>query len=233
MDMSVNPDSMASTDYSDFEYQQVHLQVSLAEQADSTGSGDIQAKTVTQIEPLGGIGGLDNNEVAELVYMETEASIRFFDEGADQDVATSGSLKGAVGANLSNSRDAFPGIRDASGTTTIISTTDIDESNVNIDANGGSEDRWFQLYNASGHPPFDDQTNGPGGGAGNHNFYAAKNFRDLVGRGPVLDSSDDISISLNGEVGDTIISTNFIVRVHMVWDVAETSDAGRAFSVPN
>lgn len=225
-------DSDDVTDYSDFEYQQIVAETVLQEQQDATGDGDVLVRAQYDAEPIGDIGGLDNNEVAELVYMEVTADLTFRDETADQDVATTSRLEGAVGVNLSGDENALPSKRSGTTEGDIIVTSDIDEDNVNITGFGGSDDRWLQMFTTDASLPFDDQTNGPGGSGSHDQFHAEKNFRAVTGRGPVLDSSDDISIPVEINVGDTIINVIGTVRVHMVWDVAETSDAGRRFSVP-
>jgi len=73
----------------------------------------------------------------------------------------------------------------------------------------------------------------PEQGAGSHeDFYGNRDYRSLTNRGPVLDSTDDISVYQSINVGDTITAFSGEVRIHMVWDVAEVDEAGRAFSVP-
>lgn len=230
--MSVNPDGADVTDYSDFEYQTIHAEVVAQEADDSTGSGNIRIRSLFTSEPLDDVGGLDNNEVAELVAMEVEADITSLDEDADQDVGSSGRLQGVVGVNLPNNSSALPSVRGSQTEGEVISSNNISESNINTNGLGGSDDRWLQVFNADAAFPFDDQTNGPGGGASHANFYAQKNYRQLVGRGPVLDSNDDITIASEFTAGDIIINVTGTVRVHLIWDVAETSDAGRRFSVP-
>lgn len=232
MDMSVNPDSMAEVDYSDFDYQLAKARIQAEEADDSTGGGNVFIRTVFDVPVLDGVGGLDNNEVAELVYLETQARIRYNDASGDQNVASTGRVAGAVGANLPSSTDAFPQARSGGTEGEFVSTQDISQDNTTLTGTGGTEDRWFQQFEAQGSTPFDDQTNGPGGAGGFQDFQAEKNWRNLTGRGPVLDSSDNMSIALELSVDDTILDANGICSVHMVWDVAETSDAGRAFSVP-
>jgi hypothetical protein len=223
----------ADVDYSDFEYQQID--VALRVQPTSSGSNQ-QAAVVYDIEPLGDIGGLANNEVAELAYMETYAGMEFEDENDDQNVGTAGECRGAVGINLPASDEAFPSDAQQSNPkqaqSTLIQTQNTTESELNANSSVSSDDRFLQLYRAREYPPFDDETTGPGGGGSHDQFFAVKNWRELTGRGPVLDANDDIGISLNVNVGDSIIGVAGNVRCHMIWDVAETDDAGRRFSVP-
>lgn len=228
--MSVNMDA-DGTDYSDFEYQTAALRTQVT--PDDSVSTNPRARTVTSFEPLARIGGLDNNEVAELVYLETFADIEIEDEEvADQDVATTGELRGAVGINLPASDSAFPESADVGFRGEVVEAANIPEDNVTTRGNSRSDDRILQQYFSGFGLPFDDQTNGPGGSGTYNHFYAEKSYRSLTGRGPVLDANDDLSVSAAVNVSDSIIPIASNTRIHCVWDVAETSDAGRRFSVP-
>lgn len=223
--MSINMDGDGPTDYSDFEYQQIsHIH----ENQNLTGS-PAQTRIATDFEVLGGIGGLDNNEVAELVYAELVVSIDHEQSVDDQDVGSQTDFRGLFGANLPASTSLLPGRGAAPGTTEIIT-----ESNATADqaGNSESEDRIFAQYAMTKSPAFDDQTNGPGGAGGGDTLVIERPWRQLVGRGPVLDSSDDVTFLSELIQEDEIIDTDGRVDAHLVWDVAETSDAGRAFSVP-
>jgi len=59
------------------------------------------------------------------------------------------------------------------------------------------------------------------------------NYREIVGRGPVLDSSDDLTAVYDLEGEDVIVTFLGDISIQLIWDVAEVSDAGRAFSVPD
>jgi len=232
--MSMNMDGMDGdvADYSDFEYQTIEANPTLQ----GSDGPNVGFDAVYQFEPLEAIGGLDNNEVAELVYLEVHAGIEIEDESDDQNVATGAELRGVVGINLPESQAAFLSTTQsgapANFDATVIRTNPDTEEPFTLGGANKAEDRFLQPYRATASPPFDDQTNGPGGGRSDDAFLAEKSYRDLTGRGPVLDANDDVSISLSLNVGDTILQTGADIRVHMVWDVAETSDAGRRFSVP-
>lgn len=222
--MSVNPDGSGGVDYSDFEYQQiyhVHNHNSLS------GDGAV-SKIQTQTSPLRGIGGLDNNEVAELVYMEVQTFIEHAQGDNDQDVGSETQFSGVVGANLPPQASILPN----SGTS--LDGTVIQSNNVTptIEGSENSEDRVFQPFQMGKSPAFDDQTNGPGGAGSMNTLSLERPWRSLTGRGPVLDSSDDMTIVTNLRQEDEVIEARGNVQVHCVWDIAETSDAGRAFSVP-
>lgn len=218
-------DGQDETDYSDFKYQHVQQSLQFTPNDDQASAGGS-----VQIEPLNQAGGLDQNEVAELVQMETIAYVELEDESADQNVATTGSMRAVIGANLPNSREAFP---EGGGTTTDGTTYDVTNADFdNVLINSLVDDRIFQQVQTQFGVPFDDAASGVGGSGSHENFHNTKNFRQEVGRGPVLDSTDDITINSDLNVSDALISVGGEIRVSFVWDTAEVSDAGRAFSLP-
>lgn len=233
--MSINMDDDSGTDYSDFEYQTISAQLQLFESDDSTGNTSAAATGLVTFEPLGGIGGLDNNEVAELVYVETYAALEHEDESADQDVGTSTEFRGNLGVNLPATDAALVDTNRVGGPSVegqLIEANDIAEDNVEVVGDEGTDDRRLQHFKVVGGPPFDDQTNGPGGSNFSTVWHSEKAYRQMVGRGPVLDSNDDITVALRAAAEDTVIDYIGDFKAHLVWDVAETSDAGRRFSVP-
>jgi len=235
--MSVNMDfdeSSPGTDYSDFEYQQTSIAMEVG--AGSTSNPRVQA--IYDVPILDEVGGLDNNEVAELVYLETHAIVEIEDEQADQDVATTGETRGVVGINLPESREGLPDPA-ATGNTNRLNATVVDvdsdqtEDALNFQGDTRVEDRFLQMYHTAFGLPFDDEANGPGGAGFMEAFHAEKDYRSLTGRGPVLDNTDEMNIGIALTVSDKTATATGTVRTHMVWDIAETSDAGRRFSVPN
>jgi hypothetical protein len=213
-------------DYSDFVSQMVVIETGL----DATGQG-ARIRAAHNVEPLEGQGGLSANEVAELVYLETSAQVEWDDETNDQNVATQGEYRGAVGVNLPATDSAFPARTQVEGTGEIISTQNGDEPDI-VRQYSLTDNAYLQQFMAYATAPFDDQTSGPGGSGSNEGFYAEKPYRSLTNRGPVLDQNDDITVLDSLIVGDSIIAQTGVLRLHMLWDVAETDDSGRRFSVP-
>lgn len=224
MDMTAHG---ADTDYSDFQYQTAQFALGGTPQGPDN---NVSVSGVTSIPPLAGVGGLDNNEVAELVAIEVIAYLEIEDEFNDQTTHTQVQGRGVVGANLSTTQDAFV----QAGNKYEGDTFDVsgDLGGPNADALTMTDDRKFQIFVMSADAGADDGTSGGAGGS-TDNFHATKNFRELVGRGPVLDSSDDVTCAIDVNTGDLVNLFTGLVHVHMIWDVAETDDAGRAFSVPN
>jgi len=218
-------DTSTETDYADFEYQQI-----LYEQSPptATGSFDRRRTDVLSVSPLSDIGGLANNEVAELVAYRLTVDFDSDDEANEGDQNVGGGLyiEGTFGANTTD--EAIPTNYEV-----------VAENDQGIAGEGSarlqsaSKDEVFGQYQASASLPFDDQGNGLGGGMHVSDAKIVKNMRSLTGRGPVLDQTDDLTIASRAIASDTVLSPIFRVQVTCIWDVAETSDAGRVFSVPD
>lgn len=217
--MSINPDSGAmanDTDYSDFEYQQIAGHIELED------GGNVNGSAVHNIEPLEGGGGLDNNEVAELVYVQLTASVEVEAENG----GTGGHVeqRGVLGANLGQSRDTE--LESAANRVRLGEAGD--PGSAIVDTNSTSAD--YETYTQVEDRIFVPFTVHSGDG-GLKTTTFTRSWRDLTGRGPVLDATDDINIH-HRLVKSGGGPTQSVVRAHLVWDTAETSDAGRAFSVP-
>lgn len=216
-------------DYSDYEYQQA-----LAKHKLSVDSTNNRAVVSWNFDPLEGIGGLDSNEVAELVYYELQVSLEIETESGDQSTSGSVETRGIFGANLldgatmQNNPDEPTITRRFNGD--VIEERDPDTSDPTIDL--ASEDGLFQMYEARSSVPYGSGGVGAGGGHINNGQVYEKHFRDTVGRGPVLDANDDLTLNNVLIFGDTEVEVSAIIRLHLVWDTAEVDDAGRAFSVP-
>lgn len=233
MHVNTGADTMhEDTDYSSFEYQ--YLNYSLRD-ATLGNESNPNVNAIAKVPVLEGTGGLDNNEIAELVGLEVSAHIEYEDGANDQNVASSTEFRGVVGANLPA---AETGVEIGSITNNptpgeIVRVGAGSESDYDVSISSKADDRVFQMFRVDSGPPFDDQTNGPGGTGGRDHWYSFKNFRNMVGRGPVLDANDDMAVYAKLTSEDIIISNFGKVRVACIWDVAETDEAGRAFSVPD
>lgn len=220
----------SGSDYSDYEYQQFDFTHRDSNPVNN-GVSNPNSRTRASFEPLSEVGGLDTNEVAELVYLELYAEVEFEDDLADQDVATSTEMRGSFGVDLDED-DEIGNLSGKNGEVTSLNNAASTEDQIAVKVRSFDRDEVLQTYRLTATPPFDDQTNGPGGAAGSTHFYAEKKYRNLTGRGPVLDSADNLTIVNNLITSDTVIACEGAVRGHMVWDVSSVDDAGRRFSVP-
>jgi len=217
------------TDYSDFAHQQVNFQTTVDE-ADLTGS-PAAVRVQHEVEPLAGRGGLAQNEVAELVYFRLEARTADFSDSADQNVGSHVVIFGSFGMNLQATGDEL-NPADA-GDATVFRREGTTDDAGNTATLSDVDDRVLCRFAHTSTPPFDDEANGLGGGGQvEPGDVRERNFRDMLGRGPVLDSSDDLTAVYDLEGEDVIVTFVGDIAVDLVWDVAEVSDAGRAFSVP-
>lgn len=228
MNMDMDMDSPGGTDYSSFENQFVAF-----EHVMENTDGNARAKSGVEFEPLQGSGGLNQNEIAELVYYELQVSLEFEDEEeGNQNVATASEFRGTLGINLPVDQ-AFI---DDDGVLSQTVDSDPDGTVRNCTQRTilaeGVEERILQPYMVRGIAPFDDGLTGRGGGSVDSGVVYSRNYRDLTGRGPVLDATDDLVLSGTNIIGKGIFEQIGSARLHLVWDVAEVSDAGRAFSVP-
>jgi len=228
--MSIQDPSAGSfdgADYSDFEYQHFEYEHQVANQGTETNP---LSTGFARLNPLDSIGGLDNNEIAELVYFELQPTIEFESEGGTQTVASSAEFRGAFGANLNDEPDIGDSGNVIDGT---VVTEREDGSTQQLRFNKArTDDRLFQSFTANAQLPFSGADGG--GGSSPSEDYIRVNMRDLTMRGPVLDASDDIVVASSINVddlnqGEAVTGT---LRAKLVWDTAEVSDAGRAFSVP-
>lgn len=227
MDMT----NAGETDYSDYETQIAHLEFvgNIDDTQDRPRSG--QKSVAHLIEPLDGVGGLSQNEVAELMYLETSAYIETEDEFNDQNTKASLEHRGAVGINLPERKAALPRDFGVPNETSVIDS----ETDMTADAfrsQTQTDNAYLQHYETYSGIGFDDETNGPGGAYTGDHFHAEKNFRATHNRGPVLDSNDDLVLLQSLNAGDIVGAVTAVTKLTMYFDVAETSDAGRRFSLP-
>jgi hypothetical protein len=237
-------DSMGM-DYGDVEVQTITATIRNDNSESDFIDGNLKTSAALDFEPLSGVGGLDQNEVAELTYLEVYAKNEFEDVFANQEEPASAEFRGSVGINLPPSpaalidhgSDPIPNQVDGTFFEKVDAQDGAEENGV-IEAFGGSntDDRYLQHFTAAGSFGFAQgnvQDNIAGGGNGYSSvWHSEKHFRQLTHRGPVLDSQDNITclLSLNAEgalpqhIGD--------LKCMLHWDVAETEDSGRRFSVP-
>jgi len=214
----------SGTDYSDFEYQQISATL---EAPAADGDQQEQAELTFGVSPLSDVGGLANNEVAELVAYRLSVSFDSDDEAiaGDQNVGGGYYLSGSFGANAADV-DAIPEEFDSV-------ELEVGPGNTETSLSSASRDEIFDMFQASASLAFDDQAGGLGGGMHVEGVDYDRNMRQLTGRGPVLDQTDDVTLAARAIASDSVVTGKFKIHVHLIWDVAETSDAGRAFSVPN
>jgi hypothetical protein len=226
--MSVSLDSETDViDYSDFQVQHVHSEVNVGAGGDNTNQN---VTGLSAFDPLEDVGGLSNAEVAELVYLEVGTCLEYEDETADQNVATAMEHRGVVGANLREDVSELIRNSNSAGTAAVVDSND--PNNSDAATKSKTDNGTFLQFQHVGGLPFDDETNGPGGSATGDGTRQERHFRQMTGRGPVLDQTDTMSVMHRIITGDNIMSVAGNVKATMVWDISEIDDAERQFSVP-
>lgn len=214
------------TAYSDFEVQHVSVNV------DNTGGPDEQVEAVYEIEPVS--GDLDNDEIAELVMIHRDYSMRA-DESASDNQAFVGFSQGEMGLALNTpNRDQFLLNKTGNneGQITVVDT----ENEDSLNADGSELDEPEQLDYAAFAltPGFIDDTNEDAGGpgTGSKDEQRTVNFRDNFGHGPFVDRTDDVNIFVEVAKQDVTPTVRANVSVTLIWDVTRIENTRGTLAPP-
>lgn len=225
MDMTTDPGGRI--DYADYSHESIRFRAS------NNGSGNAaNSQTAHEVEPLAGRGGLDVNEVAELVALDY-----YVDTAADQyaDLDTSNTLPGAlqtrgvIGVNLNSKREF---VEDATRTPTGDVTELLDSQSVVANNWVQTEPAILDHWSLSHYPAFGDGSTGVGGAGGSTIYSQRMNFRDWLGAGPVLDPNDSFSALIQNVKDQVDLTHEVTVNCRLVWDVAQIDDARTKFGIP-
>lgn len=206
------------TSYTDFEHQQIQLDVTIQPNGDTNPSG----QHIRSYEPLEEFGGLEVNEVAELVHVELTADMEIEDETGTQTEDSTAEMRGVLGGNLPADLDAFVPTAPLDDGSEKFSRQKTGSAGFDIESATDSDPSKFMIFQAKG--SLNDYTF-------DGRVYN-RHFRRIFGRGPVLRYDDGIDVAISANAGNTVVDFGGNVRAHLVWDVAETDEAGREFSVP-
>ena len=210
--MSINMDnseaSLTGSSYADFRHQAFDSKLEIED-------GAANATAILEFEPLEDLGGLEPNQIAELVYVDLWLSVEA--EGTQNGGSTE--LRGSLGANLAASRGEL--VEEGGSRSGSIDGENIGGSSGNFGYEGGiltGSERFIKY-----------QTHfGPNNSVPYNSQY---HMREIYGRGPVLDDQDVISL-LTRVVSESGGINGGKVGGKLVFDVAETDDSGRRFSLP-
>lgn len=231
MDMSDLGGASTELDYTSFERQ--HIYYNHRARGGASGNTEVTA----QLDPLEGQAGLDQNEVAELVAL-VAPQIQVAADGYEaQSNSSPGNIdfRGVFGLNLQDKRDQVLQGAD------VDRTGDVIQENDGGDASGGpriiskNEDGILWSFDVTAEVGFKDGGSSAGGSGGGHQLvtYPNVDFRELYGRGPIVDSADELGfVTTNNKNGVGYFAENTI-RMTAVWDVATVDDAGRQFGIPS
>lgn len=229
--VSVTP-SEADVDYADFRYQQGDALLKMSKGSDADNPDRLVG--AVDFEPLQGSGGMAPNQYAELVYLEANIYVdrALQEDETNQSQLSSTFATAAVGSNL-DSRNDLPEYSNVGADGEILLDKDEDDSQSEpfIAQTTQTNDAVFGTLQLTNSAAFIDKTNSLGGGGSSESGNLERNFRALTGRGPVLDQNDDLSVVISAVANNNINDLQIHVQLYAIWDIAETDDAGRRFSV--
>jgi len=230
--MSVDMDmdmGHTSADYSDYEYQ--HFEVL---HRDVSGTEENRTTIKFGVEPLETSSGLDVNEVAELVAIRWQAFLGSDGENENnQSSPGTAQFRGIVGANIDSLQDMIS--PSGGGSNELDQTPQVlgfENSEPSATLFGHDRSEVFDHFSCDHGIPFADPANGAGGGAAYAPDRNMIHFRELSGRGPVLDANDEIAVISNLNKDGIVADLEATFRATLVWDTATVDDAGAKFSVP-
>lgn len=232
--MSLSPSGDDMTEYPDFEVQTVFYETAFG--SAQSNSPEANVTTVHEHDPVEIDGGIDNSEVAELVAMHGHAYAAPDTQGS-QNQTEDGliELRGVVGANM-GSIDALPDDGERGGSVTELLRENLpdgeDLSNVQRPVQSEEDQSVFEHYHVSTPVGFRDTTNTLGGSAGVQYDRFGLNFRDLYGRGPIFDASDEVSVVQKLIKNNVVRGTDSGLHMRFVWDISEIEGTRRQFSLP-
>lgn len=148
--------------------------------------GNVTSERKIQIDPL---EGLDRNEIAEIVAMEFTANLSSRD-GVDANSELS-NLRADISFSVNQVADFQTDEQDVR--TEVLE--DDSGAETALDAQVGSDTNLLYYFNLEANAGYRNSTDGNGGPGSIHGpLSETKNFRDLLGGGPVLDRFDEIVV---------------------------------------
>lgn len=177
-------------------------------------------------------GGLDNDELAELVGFRRTVNTSIHRGSGAQSAPAEAIIEASFGANLSG--DEHPIGVAAEEQVLTDSERDIDDSGaLDIRANVGStmEPGVFDVHVANPAIGWSDATNGTGGGTDTDLETVSVNYRNLAGHGPVLDANDGLSRSEYWSMEGIGESLTLEAKYLLFWNVEEMEERRPAFGL--
>lgn len=207
-------------DYSAFEHQSLQFEHA------ATGA-DANSRFLSAIDPLEDRGGLDGDQVAELVGMTVTVTCGpdNLNDLIGQDQAEgSFEARGVFGSDLSleDQEEGWNRVEDESA----------EQGSGFVFGATRSDSAIFDQFNVAGMVGFSDAAAGAGGGGTYAYQRYTVNMRDLFGRGPVLDAADTLSLAVTIVKNNVAADVESTVRYKLIWDTATIEGDRRQFSVP-
>jgi hypothetical protein len=224
--MSVHIGGENETTYSDFEFQRLDTEIGF------DGVGNSETTTVRfEAEVIENQGGLESDEIAELVAIHRDVHVAGDDFGSattENTLPGNTEYRGVFGADLGEDDLVnSPSAPNREGE--VLDGPDVSSTSaITLTEEPGVFDFWDVVC----HPGFADNANTLGGGASLQSEQRTINFREMYGRGPILDPADDLSI-----VGFVVnnrqeYNVEAVARVECVWDISTVEGQRKQFALP-
>jgi len=217
-------DAMAQS-YGELEFQQLSAFFS-----QDGGNADEEVEVFKNVEPVEP-QGLDNDEIAELVYMDVEYAVVIRDDSTDNNQTELGN------AIAEYSIEVNPGNRDGQ-ILNLTANGDAFTDGENLATGDGAlfEDDepgrlFFGLQAVTA--GFSSGAEGRGGGtdAGESSRFQ-QHFRDTYGRGPAVDANDDLGVFMEIDNDNVTAGINIQMTAQLVWDVHTVEGQRGQFALP-
>lgn len=190
------------------------------------------------VDPLEFRGGLDQNEVAELVALHNIHVVVAPDDyqtiSGDEEPGTI-DFTATVGMNLDSQADIIQPA-DNSLSNYVPGTVVADEeggSAGSTQARVKSKSEVLEHFSVTTPTAFNDTANGTGGGGSDGtDYFGTSNYRELFGRGPVLGADDQLSVVMKNVHNRVSAASECEIRFTPIWDIATVDDASRQFGIP-
>lgn len=208
---------MSGASYSDHEIQHIKNGLAFLDGADAGPNTSVTDENQFNVTER----GLDNDELAELVYLRADIAL-YSNSVGDQTTRNIIIANTDFGANLAGQENlnAFSTSEDF----------DVDDSGTDdFSRFEHVTDEAGQFYSEELHAGigFRDTGNSVGANQSIDRVQIEMPFRAITGGGPFLDSTDDLTSRFNMSVSNAIDSAKLTERIYLVWDV-DTVEGGRA-----
>lgn len=228
----MSTDEMSTTDFSDFAHENTTIQW-------NANVGDFEQAVSTEFKPLESEGGLENDEIAELVALQVQG-IAQLDGGGESDSSSLSTfeVRGGIGFNIDPNEvpHGAPVNVDAAG---FPDSTDnrirqiraVNEAGQTDDQNNGQLEV-FQTDEPALLYPFSFGGSASSGFSGHEIGVDVLNFRDTYGRGPIVDATDDWGVVLYAIKNGGTVAHDLEMTMRAVWDISEVEGVRSRFSLP-
>lgn len=219
-----------SVTFSDFDHENVSIEW-------NSNTGDFERGVSVDWEPFDSRGGLESDEIAELVAVQIQGQAAL-DGGGDADsvIDANFEIKGGVGFNIDYGDLPFQVPTNLAGgafpTTTDNEVSQTDALDEAGDAGSAGSVRIGQTDEQGLVYPFSVSASASSGFDAYEITNDVINYRDQYGRGPVVDATDDWSLRLYHIQNGNAVAGEMALSIRAVWDISTVEGVRSRFSLP-